>query len=84
MWRSGLVSSTLQEQLDELRKGKSKVLDRGHTLIIGWHPDKIRSILTELNHQAIAFRTKGTVVILVFVDKEEAEGRIADMLPYAR
>jgi len=42
----------MQEQFDNLRKGRSRVLWKGHTLIIGYQREKVISII-----QARAFST---------------------------
>jgi hypothetical protein len=42
---AGLVSSTMQEQFDNLRKGRSRVLVKRHTLIIGYQREKVISIV---------------------------------------
>ena len=36
----GLVSDGIASKMDELKKGKSDVLENGHTLILGWN-DKV-------------------------------------------
>lgn len=76
------MSSTLQEQFDELRKGRSNVLDKGHTLIVGYHPEKLRSILSELTYQARALRKQQAVVILSTEEKENVESTLADAISY--
>ena len=34
----GLLSSGITEKLEDLRKGRSRVLERGHTIILTWSP----------------------------------------------
>src|SRR5205823_7679374 len=43
----GVIATGLDEKLQELRKGRSFVVERGHTLILGWS-DAIFTILSEL------------------------------------
>ncbi|MBP8242707.1 MAG: hypothetical protein KAX36_10025, partial [Thermoflexales bacterium] len=43
----GVLSSGLESRLGEMRKGRSVVVEEGHTLILGWSP-KIFTILSEL------------------------------------
>lgn len=70
----GILSSGLESKLDELRKGRSFVIEEGHTLILGWSP-KIFTIVSEL---AIAqeSETRPSIVILAHKDKVEMEDEI--------
>jgi len=43
----GVINNGIEAKLDELRKGRSFVVERDHTLILGWSP-KIFTILSEL------------------------------------
>lgn len=67
----GLISSGIDRTVDELRKGRSLVVEEGHTLILGWSP-KIHQILDEIE---IANRNQRhpSVVILASRDKVEME-----------
>ncbi|KAH7298873.1 hypothetical protein KP509_25G062400 [Ceratopteris richardii] len=67
----GLVSDAISEKVDSLKKGKSEVIESGHTLILGWS-DKLGSLLKQL---AIANESLGggVVVVLAERDKEEME-----------
>ena len=38
----GLVSESIGEKVDSLRKGKSDVIERNHTLILGWNDKLVR------------------------------------------
>lgn len=73
----GLVSDAISEKFDSLRKGRSKVVEQNHTLILGWS-DKLGSLLNQL---AIANESLGggIVVVLAERDKEEMEMDIAKM-----
>ena len=70
----GSISSGIDQKIDDLKRGRSKVLEENHTLILGWS-EKIFSILSEL---AIANENqkKPSVVILSEKDKVEAEEEI--------
>jgi len=70
----GIISTGLQERLTELRKGHSVVLERDHTLILGWSPNVI-TIITEI---LIARSTEKRPPIVVFAnrDKNEMEDEI--------
>ncbi|KAM0946516.1 putative CASTOR/POLLUX/SYM8 ion channel domain, NAD(P)-binding domain superfamily [Dioscorea sansibarensis] len=73
----GLVSDAISEKFDSLRKGRSEVIEKNHTLILGWS-DKLGSLLNQL---AIANESLGggTVVVMAERDKEEMELDIAKM-----
>ncbi|MFL5321482.1 MAG: TrkA-related ion transporter, partial [Myxococcaceae bacterium] len=75
----GLVSSTVGDKIDDLRKGKSPVIDEDHTLILGYG-EKVFAILRELR-EANKNRTKGaSIVILSEADKEEVENAVRDRI----
>jgi len=62
----GFVFDLITVNMEELRKGKSKVVEREHTLILGWS-DKIYAILLQLcdaNECGPNGERGGTVVIL--------------------
>nr|CAD1832204.1 unnamed protein product [Ananas comosus var. bracteatus] len=73
----GLVSDAISEKFDSLRKGRSEVIEKDHTLILGWS-DKLGSLLNQL---AIANESLGggNVVVMAERDKEEMESDIAKM-----
>eukprot|EP01127_Copromyxa_protea_P012320 TRINITY_DN3196_c0_g1_i2.p1 TRINITY_DN3196_c0_g1~~TRINITY_DN3196_c0_g1_i2.p1 ORF type:complete len:305 (-),score=62.67 TRINITY_DN3196_c0_g1_i2:28-942(-) len=73
----GLISESVQTKVEDLRKGKNRVLEKGHTLVLGWN-SKIFSFLDNL---AIANESEdnGTVVILADdISKEEMEDAIRE------
>ncbi|KAG0501032.1 hypothetical protein HPP92_001104 [Vanilla planifolia] len=73
----GLVSDAISEKFDSLRKGRSEVIEKNHTLILGWS-DKLGSLLNQLS---IANENLGggMVVVMAERDKEEMELDIAKM-----
>lgn len=73
----GLVSDAISEKFDSLRKGRSEVIEKNHTLILGWS-DKLGSLLNQL---AIANESLGGGIVVVMAerDKEEMELDIAKM-----
>jgi len=79
----GLVSSTIGDKIDDLRKGKSPVIDEDHTLILGYS-EKVFAILRELR-EANSNQKRASIVILSGTDKEEVENtvkeRMGDMGP---
>jgi voltage-gated potassium channel Kch len=70
----GIVSNAFNDKVTQLRKGRSRVLEKDHTLILGWNSKTI-SILRELV-VANASRTRPVVVILAERDKVEMEDEI--------
>jgi voltage-gated potassium channel Kch len=75
----GVINSGIEAKLEEMRKGRSFVVERDHTLILGWSP-KIFTILSELV-LANENRHKPRVVILADRDKVEMEDEIAEKVP---
>lgn len=65
----GSISSAIDEKIDELKLGRSKVLENGHTLILGWS-EKIFSIIGEL---VIANENQKHPCIVVLSDKNKVE-----------
>ncbi len=70
----GTISSGIDEKIDQLKKGRSKVLESNHTLILGWS-DKIFSIISEII-EANENQKKPSIVVLSDKDKVEAEDEI--------
>ncbi len=70
----GTLTSGLEASLDELRKGRSKVLEEEHTLILGWSP-KVFSIIQQLII-ANENQKKPRIVVMADMDKVEMEDAI--------
>src|SRR3954454_11038149 len=70
----GVLATGLDRKLDELRKGRSVVLERDHTLILGWS-ETVFTILAELAI-ANASEKDPSVVILADNDRVEMEDAI--------
>ena len=70
----GIVSGAFDDRVAELRKGRSKVLENDHTLILGWS-SKVVPIVTEI---CIANQSRGktAIVILAPGDKVEMEDEL--------
>ncbi len=65
----GVVSAAFDDKISELRKGKSSVLETGHTVVIGWN-SKIFTIISEL---VIANESERRPVIVVLADRDKLE-----------
>jgi ion channel POLLUX/CASTOR len=75
----GVIATGLDNKLQDLRKGRSFVVERDHTLILGWS-DTVFTILSEL---AIANESERNPVVVVLAerDKVEMEDAIRDKVP---
>ncbi|NOS84367.1 MAG: potassium transporter TrkA [Ignavibacteria bacterium] len=75
----GVLASGISNKLDELRKGHSFVVEKGHTLILGWS-EKIFPIISEL---LIANENQKSpvIVILGHLDKVVMEDEIKTRIP---
>jgi voltage-gated potassium channel Kch len=65
----GIVSGAFDAKVEELRKGRSKVLETDHTLILGWST-KVFPIIHEL---VIANESRGRAAIVILADKDKVE-----------
>lgn len=70
----GIIATGLDRKIEELRKGRSFVVERGHTVILGWSP-RLFTLVSELvvaneNHPGLA------IVVLADRDKTEMEDEI--------
>ncbi len=74
-----IISAGLDSALDSLRKGRSRVLEVDHTIILNWSPS-IFDIIAELV-VANESRRKPRIVIMANKDKVEMEDEISDKVP---
>ncbi len=74
----GILSTGLEAKLEELRKGRSIVLTKNHTLIVGWSA-KIFHIISELII-ANENQDKPTIVVLANKDKVEMDDEIREKI----
>jgi hypothetical protein len=74
----GIIVDNVRESMELLKKGKSKVVETGHYLILGW-TDRCPALLREL---AMACESDGggCVVILAEQDKVELEAELKNLL----
>jgi voltage-gated potassium channel Kch len=75
----GIISGAFDSKVEDLRKGRSKVLENDHTLILGWS-SKVFPIVSELV-VANESRKRPVVVILADRDKVEMEDELRAQLP---
>ena len=75
----GFITTSLNKTLYDFRKGRGKIIEKAHTVILGWNEravDVIRELIL-----ANESESKATVVILSNEDKEVMDGAIAKRLP---
>ena len=78
----GVLSSGIEGKLEELRKGRSRVLEADHTIILNWSP----SIFDVISELVIAneSRRRPRIVVMAAKDKVEMEEEIAAKVPNLR
>lgn len=72
----GVINNGLEGTMERLRKGRSQVLETGHTVILGWSP-QVFTILNELV-TANENQSRACVVILADKDKVDMEDEIRE------
>ncbi|MBE7467799.1 MAG: potassium transporter TrkA [Anaerolineae bacterium] len=65
----GVLTSGIEGKLEELRKGRSFVVEQNHTVILGWSP-QIFTIIAEL---VIANSNQGGGCIAILAEKDKVE-----------
>ncbi|MEU6449520.1 NAD-binding lipoprotein [Streptomyces sp. NPDC046979] len=65
----GVVTTGLGDRLEELRRGRSTVLERGHAVVLGWS-DQVFTVVRELV-AAQSARSRGVVAVLADRDSTE-------------
>src|SRR5512136_504990 len=70
----GLASAAIQERLETLRRGRSHIIEKNHTVILGWS-EQIFAIVSELI-VANANQPHATIAILGDKDKVEMEAEL--------
>src|SRR5690606_12105442 len=73
------ITTALEQMLYDFRKGRGKVIEEGHTLILGWN-EKVVDIIRELVIANESERS-ASIVILSNEDKEIMDDLIAKRLP---
>lgn len=70
------ITTALDRKMSELRKGHSRVVERDHTLILGWNEQRVLEIIREL---VIANESESdaAVVVLADIDKEYMDDFLA-------
>jgi voltage-gated potassium channel Kch len=74
----GLLTSGMNRQLEQLRKGRSHVVESGHTVVLGWS-DQVFTVCSELV-EANRSRKRAAIAILAEQDKVEMEDALRHRL----
>lgn len=75
----GILSNGIDEKLQELRKGRSFVVEKNHQLILGWNT-KVFTIIQELSI-ANMNQKRPRIVVMAEVDKTFMEDEIREKCP---
>lgn len=65
----GVIANGIDSKLAELRRGRSLVLEKDHTVILGWSD----SIFTILNELTIANESRPDPVVVILADRDKVE-----------
>jgi voltage-gated potassium channel Kch len=76
----GIINNGLEDKLDELRKGRSQVLENDHTVILGWTP-QVFTVVSEIILANESRKSGAVIVILADQDKIEMEDAISERIP---
>jgi ion channel POLLUX/CASTOR len=75
----GVLSNAVESKLETLRKGRSQVLEKNHTIILGWSP-QIFTIISEIV-EANLNQKNSAIAVLADKDKVEMEDEIRERVP---
>ena len=78
----GVLTTQIDQRLDSLRRGRSKVIEIGHTVILGWN-EQVFTIIEELVN-ANANQPDGCIVIMGPGDKVTMEESIREKVDDTR
>jgi hypothetical protein len=65
----GVMASGIGQKLEELRKGRSRVVETGHTVILGWS-EQVFGIVSEL---AIANQSRPGAAVVILAERDKIE-----------
>ena len=74
----GIVGESIGEKIEDLKTGKSRVFESGHTLMLNWN-DKSIAVIQQI---ALANESEGggTMVVLSNLEKEDMEERLENAI----
>ena len=76
----GIINNGIEDKMDELRKGRSQVLENDHTVILGWTP-QIFTVISEIILANENRKGGAVIVVLADQDKVEMEDAINERIP---
>ena len=76
----GIINNGIEDKMDELRKGRSQVLENDHTVILGWTP-QIFTVISEIILANENRKSGAVIVVLADQDKVEMEDAINERIP---
>lgn len=76
----GLIVTAVDQQVEKLRKGRSSVLESGHTLVLGWSP-RLPTIVAQLVVDNAENRRRSALVVLADRAKDEMEDELRRLVP---
>ncbi len=65
----GVIANGIDAKLADLRRGRSIVLEEGHTVILGWS----ESIFTIISELTLANESRSDAVIVILADRDKVE-----------
>jgi Trk K+ transport system NAD-binding subunit len=78
----GLIANAVDQKVEDLRRGRSAVIEDGHTVILGWSA-QVPRIIGELVIANDSERS-AAIVVLARADKTEMEEELRDRVPDLR
>ncbi len=75
----GLLTTGIESKVDELRKGRSQIVETGHSVILGWSPE-VFTVAQEIC-TANSNRPRACIAILADRDKVEMEDEVRLRIP---
>mgnify|MGYP006279664821 CR=1 FL=1 len=77
----GIISAGIEEKMDELRKGRSRIVEKGHIAILGWDA-RVPEIVSELaiaNEEVAGKKSRARIAILANRDIDRMEEDLEDV-----
>jgi len=77
----GIISAGIEEKMDELRKGRSRIVEKGHIAILGWDA-RVPEIVSELaiaNEEVGGKKSRARIAILANRDIDSMEEDLEDV-----
>lgn len=78
----GLIANGVDQRVEKLQRGRGRVVESGHSLILGWSP-QVPQIISELV-TANESEKRASIVLLAKADKTEMEEAIRDQVKDAK